>query len=202
MIILIKAILFDVGGVLSIEIDKTIHKDLSKLLVDEVNWKNVQKRIKPYEQKFDIGLISVNYYYRLVAKDLGIDSNKVKSIYLDSINNKAHLNKKAIQIAKKMKEKGYKIGILSNTNKIFGEIHKRRGDYALFSPVILSYKVGHRKPEKKIYQIALKKLKVKPNECIFIDNKENKLLPARKLGIKTIHFKSADQLERKLNKML
>lgn len=199
---MIRAILFDMGGVVSTDLEKMRYTALSELSEDKLSWKDVEKRTKPYEHRFDVGLISANNYWKLVAKCLKINNyNNVKEVYFDSIK-KAKLNKKVIQLAKRLKEKKYKIGILSNTNELDANVHKKRGDYSLFSPVILSYEVGCRKPENKIYQIALKKLKVKPNECILIDNNRSKLLPARKLGIKTILFKSANQLKKELNKLL
>lgn len=188
------------GGVVSTDLDKIRDTALSKL--SKLDWNDGKNRIRSIEHKFDIGLISPNNYWKLIAKSLKInDCNKVKGIYLGSII-KVKLNKKVIQLAKWLKEKKYKVGILSNTNEIDANVHKKRGDYDLFSPVILSHEVGYRKPEKRIYQIALKKLKVKPNECIFIDNNKDKSSTAKKLGIKTILFKSASQLERNISKLL
>lgn len=188
------------GGVVLTELDKIRYTALSKL--SKLDWKDVKNRIRPIEHKFDIGLASPNNYWKMIAKILKInDCNKVKEIYLSSIT-RAKLNKKVIQLAKWLKEKKYKVGILSNTNEIDANVNKKRGDYDLFSPVILSHEVGYRKPEKRIYQIALKKLKVKANECIFIDNKKDKLLTAKKLGIKIIFFKSASQLKRDISKLL
>jgi putative hydrolase of the HAD superfamily len=59
-----------------------------------------------------------------------------------------------------------------------------------------------RKPELKIYRLTLKKLKVKPEECIFIDDKEKNLKPAKKLGIKTVLAKNPKQVIRDVCKIL
>jgi FMN phosphatase YigB (HAD superfamily) len=47
----------------------------------------------------------------------------------------------------------------------------------------------------------LKKLNSKPNECIIIDDEESNLLPAKKLGIKTILFKNPKQLKEQLESL-
>jgi FMN phosphatase YigB (HAD superfamily) len=44
----------------------------------------------------------------------------------------------------------------------------------------------------------LKKLKIDPRQCIFVDDKKENLLPAKKLGMKTILFKNLNNLKEKL----
>ena len=40
----------------------------------------------------------------------------------------------------------------------------------LFDVIVESYKVGIRKPDPKIYDIAMEQLNLKPHECIFLDD--------------------------------
>jgi epoxide hydrolase-like predicted phosphatase len=195
---LIKAVLFDMGGVVSNITDEIRYNGLLKL--SKLNLKDIRKRVKPIEHKFDIGSISANSFFRMVAENIGLDGyGKIKELYVDTIN-KSKLNKEVVRIVKLLKRKGYKVGILSNTNIVDATAHENKGEYDLFYPLILSFKVGCRKPGKKIYQIALKKLKVKPEECIFVDDKKRKL-PPKSLGIKTILFKNPKQLKNDLKKL-
>ena len=68
--------------------------------------------------------------------------------------------------------------------------------------------IGYRKsslckePSKKIYLEVLKKLKVKGDECVFIDNEERNIKTAKSLGMKTILFKSMRQLRKELRELL
>lgn len=191
------------GGVVSRYLDKIRYTALSKLSKNKLNWMNVEKNIKLHQHRYEKGLISSYEFWKLVANDLGIeDYNKVKKIFIDSMIKMGRVNEDVVQFARELKKKGYKVGILSNTCETDANIHKKRGDYKLFSPVILSHELGYAKPEEKIYLIALERLKVKPNECVFIDDKEINLKPARKLGIKTILFKSPAQMKKELNKLL
>ncbi len=183
------------------DLDKERHIALSKLSEVRLNWEVVEKKIKPYEHRYDTALISSEDFWKSISKILKINNhNKVKKIYFGT-KMKEKLNKNTVQIVKQLKKR-YKVGILSNTNELDANINKKNNNFNLFSPVILSCEVGCRKPEKKIYQIALKKLKVKPSECVFIDDKKNNLSTAKELGIKTILFKSAIQLKKELNKLL
>jgi HAD superfamily hydrolase (TIGR01509 family) len=70
--------------------------------------------------------------------------------------------------------------------------------YKHFDQKFLSYKLGMQKPSKAIFNYTLKKLKVKPGEALFIDDKEANLRVARELGINCIQFNNNAQLKNEL----
>ena len=49
--------------------------------------------------------------------------------------------------------------------------------------------------------MVLEKTKNQPFECVFIDDQERLLEPARKLGMHTLHFQNPRQLEEALIKL-
>lgn len=57
---------------------------------------------------------------------------------------------------------------------------------ALFHVVIESAKVGLRKPDPRIYELACAELGVEPQETVFLDDLGINLKPARALGMTTI----------------
>ena len=57
-----------------------------------------------------------------------------------------------------------------------------------FSHKIVSADVRCRKPETKIYELALKKMGVAADSCVFVDNSSNNLRCAAALGMKTVLF--------------
>jgi 2-haloacid dehalogenase len=56
-----------------------------------------------------------------------------------------------------------------------------------------------RKPNADIYQILLDRYNVNPIEAVFVDDNERNLVPAKALGIKTIHFISPEQFKKDLS---
>ena len=56
----------------------------------------------------------------------------------------------------------------------------------LFDVVIESSKIGIRKPDPRIYQIACDQLGIVPNEAVFLDDLGVNLKPARAMGMSTI----------------
>lgn len=69
---------------------------------------------------------------------------------------------------------------------------------SLFKGGIFSHEVGVRKPNPKIYQFALNKCHTRPDETIFIEDKQIMLDPAKEMGINTILFVDPDSLESQL----
>ena len=83
----------------------------------------------------------------------------------------------------------FNIVLLSNDvsqwSKYITEYHQLDG---YFSDKIVSADVGCRKPQKEIYELALKRIGKKAEECCFIDNSVSNLNVAAELGILPILF--------------
>ena len=73
---------------------------------------------------------------------------------------------------------------------------------SLFEIVIESSKVGMRKPDPKIYELACKEMGIEPSEAIYLDDLGINLKPARALGMSTIKVLSADQAINELEQQL
>ncbi|MGB9721850.1 MAG: HAD-IA family hydrolase [bacterium] len=76
------------------------------------------------------------------------------------------------KILKALKRKKIKICVIANSwpslNRILAKLWLKK----YFSTIVISSKVGYEKPSKEIFEIALRRLKVKPNHMIHIGNEE------------------------------
>jgi len=63
----------------------------------------------------------------------------------------------------------------------------------LFDFVIESSLVGARKPEPRFYQLALERLKIEPQQAVYLDDLGINLKPARAMGMTTIKVENAQQ---------
>jgi epoxide hydrolase-like predicted phosphatase len=61
----------------------------------------------------------------------------------------------------------------------------------LFDDVVLSGKVGLRKPDPRIYELAAARAGVPPHACVFVDDLGGNLRPAAELGMTTIKHREA-----------
>jgi len=94
----------------------------------------------------------------------------------------------------------YRIALLSNTNEWHYEHYIRTVEvFPLFDAVTLSYRVGEMKPGERIYRDSLEKIGLPPRGCVFIDDLEENVAAAERLGIRGIHYTGPERLVASLN---
>ena len=71
----------------------------------------------------------------------------------------------------------------------------------LFDAYLVSAYIGLRKPEEAFFQCALDLSQRRPEECVFIDDREENLEGARKLGIRGIRMTSPEQVIAELRRL-
>ena len=77
--------------------------------------------------------------------------------------------KEVPEVLKKLKEKKYKLGILSNgTPNLLEELIKSNNLQNIFDDVFSIEKVGIYKPDSKVYEIPIRKYKIKKEEVVFL----------------------------------
>lgn len=104
------------------------------------------------------------------------------------------IRKEAKKVLSELKRMNLKLGIISNSPIAFHKrVLKRNNLLDFFDDIIISCEVGYRKPDKTIFNIALKRLNVMPNEAIYVGDIPCIDVPgARELGMITILMKYGD----------
>ena len=92
--------------------------------------------------------------------------------------------KDVVEFAHSLKDK-CKIAILSNLMLFDKKRIDDQYDLSKFDYVYLSFELGMRKPNKKIYEYVLNDLNVKPENILFIDDDYNNIVSARECGWNT-----------------
>lgn len=92
-----------------------------------------------------------------------------------------------------------RLATLNNESRELNE-HRidRFGLCGLFDVFFSSCWLGARKPTRQIYERVLGMTQAEPARCLFVDDREQNLAPARALGMQTIHFTSATALAESL----
>jgi len=205
----IKAIIFDIGGVLQLG-DYSKEPIRGHQILGVHNY--IAKKLKiPLDHYFDSldtayaksieGTISEEQITKTIAKNLEISVKKLRQLFGQAYKLNFKLNKELISSAINLRKQGYKISVLSDQWYVSKNSLVISGIKKNFKPLIISCDVGLRKPNPKIYRLLIKKAKLKPNEILFIDNREWNMPPALKLGIRTILFKDNKQCIGELKKM-
>jgi glucose-1-phosphatase len=95
--------------------------------------------------------------------------------------------------------KRYPLLLLSNTNAIhFEMVRERYPLLAHFDQYILSYEVGAMKPDRRIYEEAVRRAGVPAGEMFFTDDIPQYVAAAREVGLDAVEFRSAGQVEEEL----
>lgn len=196
---MIKAVLFDIGGVVAYNIGGYVRNDITKTLgVTKEQYERACHILVPLlstdkitEEEFWKRFVIMTHTTKVVPENLW------SRMFLK----KRKLRKEVVQIIKELGKRGLKLVALSNVIRAHSEVNGKKGIYKLFDLSILSYEVGLKKPNPKIYRLTFDKLGLKPEETVFIDNKSQNVKAARKLGAKGILYKSPKQLRNGLMKL-
>ncbi len=157
-----------------------------------------------YELFFDSGLtglyeegrISSDEFFYRVKEALVLDIDY--SIFLpiwDDIFFETPLNIKMQGLLKRVRPR-YKLIMVSNLNESHFEFLEKKMDiFGVFDQLVLSYKVGYRKPAPEIYNMALGFAKTIPSRALYIDDRQDLIEAAGRLGIKGIVFDGGQAFE-------
>ena len=107
-----------------------------------------------------------------------------------------------IELLRKLREDGYKLYLLSNTNDIHINYYKKYMEQQfgsdllseLFDHAYYSHEIGFRKPDIEAFDYVLKAEGLKPAETLFIDDLENNVIGARQAGIQAYIHRKGDRL--------
>jgi putative hydrolase of the HAD superfamily len=72
----------------------------------------------------------------------------------------------------------------------------------LFDGIVISGEVGIRKPAPEMYRLGAERIGVEPERCVFVDDLPFNLEPAARLGMATVHHRTAEQTIAELEKLL
>ncbi|MFD7551449.1 HAD-IA family hydrolase [Streptomyces sp. NPDC059816] len=110
---------------------------------------------------------------------------------------------RVIGAAAAIRAAGVRTAVLSNSMGLTP--HNPYGPWRLeecHDLVVLSEQHGMRKPEPAIYELTLCLLGLPPVECVFVDDNEENLAPARALGMTTVHAASPSVTLARLRQLL
>jgi putative hydrolase of the HAD superfamily len=103
-------------------------------------------------------------------------------------------NEELIDYMRGLRERGYRLAICTNNVREWEARWRAMLPVdEIFDVVVDSAFVGTRKPEPRIYEIALERLGVSASEVLFVDDIDVNCDAARELGIHAIQFKSNEQ---------
>ncbi len=185
---MIKIVIFDLGNVIMQNPTVDLVKEFFADEKDAIAFNNYIFKSE-YWKMMDLGQIDNEKIADEIEEKKLVDVSDYKEVheFMKNWFSKCIPNLETMEIAKKLKEHGYKLYILSNIAKSTYEYFSN--NYEFFSTVdgaVVSAHVGVKKPDHKAFDILLKKYELNPEECLIIDDDDtNRTIEmANSLGIK------------------
>jgi putative hydrolase of the HAD superfamily len=197
--ILIKAVAFDYGGVISLGQDEKAMKDMADLagidtaLMRRIYWDN-----RPI---YDQGLVTGAEYFKNILADVGVfaDPELIEKLIVRDLLSWSTINPETEKLMKDLKAAGFKTAILSNMVQEFVDRVKETLPVLSIPDIsIYSCNVDAIKPEEKIYRILLSELDCAAEELVFFDDTAVNVEAASKLGIQAFYWKDPGAARREL----
>ncbi len=191
----INTVILDYGHVLSFPPQPSDYQRAAALSgidrnpFEKVYWSN--------RADYDRGSIDGPTYWRRIARATGreLTLDQIDSLIANDIAIWMHANSVMMDWTRALKRGGLKIAILSNMPI---EISRYMRQYAPwfrdFDHVCFSAEVQLAKPGAAIYHACLEALHSQPEECLFIDDRDENVEAARALGMYALKFVSVHEL--------
>jgi putative hydrolase of the HAD superfamily len=118
------------------------------------------------------------------------EMHRFKEIYFDALEP----NPAMIELMRELKAEGYQMAMLTNNVREWEPLWRSMLPVdEIFETVVDSGFVGCRKPESKIYELTLERIKRPAEDCLFVDDVLVNCEGARKAGLHAVHFQNNEQ---------
>jgi putative hydrolase of the HAD superfamily len=198
---MIKLIVFDLWGTLAYE--KVLKGKTSQILEKTKKKIREDKFVKIFENSVQTKKWESEFSaYKNLCKNMGLETTKENVELIVDIcrisQEKTKLYKHSIPMIKKLKKKGYKIGLISNSSVFAIDKIKEKTNLMQFIDFcVFSYDVGKIKPDLKLFKEMLKISKFKAQEVVMVgDNFKDDIESSRKVGLNAIHYKNYPSLKK------
>lgn len=198
---MIKNIVFDIGMVLidfhwkktmqELGFSKETIECLGKNMVCNKMWSHMDLNDIPEDE------LVVKF------KEMSPDYTNEIDLFFDNIEDVITMYEGADVWLKELSDKGYNIYLLSNYPKRMFEIHKNRFKFLPYTKGrVVSYECNLIKPDIRIYQLLCERYKLVPEECIFLDDRDENIEAAKQLGFIGVVVNNPFEIRKELEEYL
>lgn len=191
----LRAVIFDYGMVLTGPPDPKAYAELLRITglssarLDSFYWAD--------RHAYDEGTLTGFAFWQKIAGDAGLKLNQsdLEELNLWDARMWTTQNNATLAWQLELKQRGILTAILSNLgDTVHANIEREFAWLSRFNVLVWSYELRIAKPDPAIYRHTLKELGVRPEEALFIDDKQVNIDAARALGMKGSVFTTVDAL--------
>jgi epoxide hydrolase-like predicted phosphatase len=197
----IRAVVFDIGGVLEIDPDLGIVPMWESRLGLPAG--ELSERMHDAFVAGGIGTITEDNVHQALRDRLGLDEQQVAAFMADMWRQYlGTANTELIEYARLLRPR-YRTGILSNS--FVGAREKEQAAYGfedLVDDIVYSHEAGMSKPDARIYAFACSRLGVRPDETVFVDDTDYCVAGAREVGMHAVRYLDNTQVIHEIEVLL
>jgi putative hydrolase of the HAD superfamily len=184
----IRAVVFDIGGVLEITPSTGWQQRWEARLGLESG--QIDLRLHDVYRAGSVGAVTLARAEEQIGTILALDARQLEPLMDDLWNE--YLGSLDVALASWFRalRPRYKTGILSNSWVGAREKEEARyGFSSLCDTIVYSHEEGLEKPDSRFYRIICERLEVKPEEALFLDDVKANVAAARVLGMQAVLFR-------------
>jgi putative hydrolase of the HAD superfamily len=191
---MIKNIVFDMGGViLDFNLKKTVTQEFAPEYHDVI-YEHVFGENSVWKT-LDEGIYTFDQVIPGILEKLPPEIHEKISAMVTDFYDYMPPFPETYELIKELKEKGYKIYLLSNATPRFFDRFLDIPAFEYFDGLFISALYKLLKPNREIYEAFCNKFSLDPTECFFIDDLEANIEGAKKYGMQGFQFKAPDTTE-------
>lgn len=196
-----KAVVFDWGGVLMRTEDYGPRRVWdNRLGLSTGSVEAVIHGIPAWEQ-VQRGELDMNSYWLAVANELNLSAEALQDLR-DDFYSGDRLDPNLIGLTRTMRQRGVRVGLLSNNSRLLLGEMKSLGVDRLFDAIVISAQIGVMKPHPRAYLTVLEQLDVQPQDAVMVDDATANIKGAQAVGMSAIQFTRDLDLQTALDKWL
>jgi len=188
----IKCLIFDLGGVL-VRLDYgRWFQALSRLVGHSAEDLLRRAEESGLGRDFDHGLIGPDVFVQRVRQEMSLDlgDDEIRSLWNSIFDRHAAMEELLADLVRR-----YPLVMLSNVNPWhFEHLSANRDLFGLFKGHVLSFREKRMKPDPLIFMKAAKVGGFDPTECVYVDDIQDYVDGAARLGMKAIRFQGRERL--------
>jgi putative hydrolase of the HAD superfamily len=197
----IRAVVFDIGGVLEITPDLGLTERWEtrlRLPAGELN-----QRMHDVWAAGSIGTITEGDVHQAITDRLGLDGQQLAAFMADFWREYlGTANTQLIEYARQLRPR-YRTGILSNS--FVGAREREQAAYGfedLVDEIVYSHEARMSKPDPRIYALTCARLDVRAEEAVFLDDTGRCVDGAREAGMHAVRYQDNAQAIEEIEKLL